>query len=169
MFRYAVLVVALGIATATTVGAAGPRFGSLEKCTMATLSKYPGTVLTMEAEIENGKPIYELDILGKDGKEWEVECDAKTGKLLETEEEVAEGAEAFTSKAKVSLEDAKATALAKYPGEVVEVEYSIESDGTPVYELDIVAKNGREWEVEIDAVTGKIIEVEEETFQIGKE
>lgn len=169
MFRYAVLVVALGIATATTVGAAGPRFGSLEKCTMAALSKHPGTVQTMEAEIENGKAIYELDILGKDGREWEVECDAKTGKLLETEEEVAADSEAFTSKAKVSLEEAKATALARYPGEVVEVEYSIESDGTPVYEFDIVAANGREWEVEIDAVTGRILEVEEETFQIGNE
>lgn len=169
MFKYAVLVVALGVATATTVGAAGPRFGALEKCTAAALSKYPGTVQTLEAEIEKGKPIYELDILAKDGKEWEVECDATTGKILETEEEVAEGADAFKSKAKLSLDEAKAVALAKYPGEVVEVEYSLESDGTPVYELDIVAKSGKEWEVEVDAVSGKIVEVEEETFQIGKE
>ncbi|NBO10721.1 MAG: peptidase, partial [Methylophilaceae bacterium] len=42
----------------------------------------------LEAEIENGKPIYEFDIKGKDGKEWEVEVDAVTGKVVETEEEV---------------------------------------------------------------------------------
>jgi uncharacterized membrane protein YkoI len=62
----------------------------LESCLNAALAKHPGDVVSLEAEIEDGKPTYEFDIKGKDGKEWEVECDAKTAKLIEEEEEVDE-------------------------------------------------------------------------------
>jgi uncharacterized membrane protein YkoI len=147
--------------------AASAHKGAVETCLKAALAKYPGQVLSLEAEIENGKPIYEFDIKGKDGKEWEVECDAKTGKLTEVEEEVDIKDPRFASKAKVSLEEAKKTALAAYPGEIIESETSIEADGSVSYEFDIKTKDGKELEVEVDAVTGKIIEVEEEVYQIG--
>ena len=119
------------------------------------------------AEIEDGKPTYEFDIKGKDGKEWEVECDAKTAKLIEEEEEVDAQDPRFKSKAKVSLEDAKKAALAAKPGEVIESETSIESNGSASYEFDIKTKDGQEWEVEVDAATGKVIETEQEVYQIG--
>lgn len=141
--------------------------GAMETCLKAAQAKHPGDVISLEAEIEKGKPAYEFDIKGKDGKEWEVECDAKTGKLIEEEEEVDAKDPRFTSKAKVSFEDAKKTALAAHPGEVIESETSIESDGSVSYEFDIKGKDGKEWEVEVDAVTGKIIEEEVEAYQIG--
>jgi len=141
--------------------------GAVETCLKAALAKYSGQVLSLEAEIENGKPIYEFDIKGKDGKEWEVECDAKTGKITEAEEEVDMKDPRFASKAKVTFEEAKKTALTAYPGEVIESETSIESDGSISYEFDIKTKDGKEMEVEVDAVSGKIIETEEEVYQIG--
>ena len=60
--------------------------GSMETCMKVALAKHAGTVISLEAEIENKKPIYEFDIKGNDGKEWEVECDAKSGKVTEEEE-----------------------------------------------------------------------------------
>ena len=141
--------------------------GAVETCLKAALAKYPGQVISLEAEIENGKPIYEFDIKAKDGKEWEVECDAKTGKVTEEEEEIDAKDPRFTSKVKVTLEDAKKTALAAKPGEVIETETSVEADGSISYEFDIRGKDGKEWEVEVDAVTGKIVETEEEIYQIG--
>ena len=141
--------------------------GAVESCLAAVLAKHPGNVLSLEAELENGKPIYEFDIKGKDGKEWEVECDAKTGKVTEEEEEVDAKDTRFASKAKVTLEEAKKTALAAHAGEVIESETSIEADGSISYEFDIKGKDGKEWEVEVDAVTGKIVETEEEVYQIG--
>ncbi len=141
--------------------------GAVETCLKAALAKYPGQVISLEAEIEKGKPIYEFDIKGKDGKEWEVECDAKTGKLTESEEEIDMKDPRFSSKAKVSLEEAKKIALAAKPGEIIEVETSIEPDGSISYEFDIKGTDGKEWEVEVDAVTGKIVEIEEEIYQIG--
>jgi uncharacterized membrane protein YkoI len=141
--------------------------GNMETCMKAALAKHPGTVISLEAEIENKKPIYEFDIKGNDGKEWEVECDAKSGKVTEEEEEVDVKDQRFASKAKLSAEDAKKAALAFQLGEVVESETSIESDGTLSYEFDIKTKDGKEIEVEIDAVTGKVQESEEEVYQIG--
>ena len=64
---------------ATSAFAAAEHKGALETCMKAALAKHPGDVISLEAEIEKGKPIYEFDIKGKDGKEWEVECDAKSG------------------------------------------------------------------------------------------
>jgi uncharacterized membrane protein YkoI len=75
----------------------------------------------------------------------------------------------FASKAKVTFEEAKKTALAKHPGEVVESETSIEADGSVSYEFDIKTKDGKEVEVEVDAVTGKIVEEEVEIYQIGQD
>jgi uncharacterized membrane protein YkoI len=162
--------IALLIASAFALPAfaADKHTGRMETCMKAALAKHPGKVLSLEAEIENGKPIYEFDIKGADGVEWEVECDAKSGKITEEEEDVDAKDPRFASKAKVSMEDARKTALAAYPGEVVSVEYELE-DGNPVYEFDIKGKNGKETEVEVDAVTGKIGETEEEVYEIGKD
>ncbi len=150
--------------------AADSNGGKLEACMKAALARFPGEVRTMEVEIEKGRRIYEFDIVGKDGVEHEVECDAKTGKLTETEDEVANAdVPAFKEKAKISLDDAKKLALAKRAGEIVEIEYEIESDGTPSYEFDIRDASGKEWEVEVDAITGKVLEEEQELYQVGAE
>jgi len=143
--------------------------GRMETCMKAALKKHPGEVVSLEAEVEKGRgAIYEFDIKGADGKEWEVECVAKTGKVYEEELDVDPNSDEFKSKAKVSMEDAKKTALEKFAGEVVSTEYELE-DGNPVYEFDIKMSSGKEMEVEVDAVTGKIGETEEEVYEIGKD
>ncbi len=157
----------LALGTLTNVYAADLHQGKMESCMKAALAKHPGEIISLEAEVEDGKATYEFDIKGKDGKEWEVECDAKTAKLIEEEEEVDAQDPRFKGKAKVSLEDAKKAALAAKPGEVIETETSIESNGNVSYEFDIKGKDGQEWEVEVDAVSGKVIETELEVFQIG--
>lgn len=150
--------------------AADKHSGRLETCMKAALAKHPGDVQTLEAEIEKGKAIYEFDIRAADGKEWEVECDAKSGKITETEEEVTADDPRFKAKAKISLEEAKKAALAIHAGEVLETEYAIEADGSASYEFDIKTVSGKEMEVEIDATTGKLEEdPEEEIYQIGEE
>jgi len=64
-------------------------------------------------------------------------------------------------KTKVSMEKCLKAALAKYPGTVETMEMEI-SNGKPQYEFDIVLTDGSEKEVEVSALTGKIIEVETE-------
>jgi uncharacterized membrane protein YkoI len=167
-----ILAVALASVFMSTAAYAAPKHvGKMETCMKAALAKHPGEVLTLEAEISEGKAQYEFDIKDKDGKEWEVECTAKTGKVVEEEQEVASAEDpAFKAKAKISQDDAKKIALEKFPGEIVDSEFSIEASGNPSYEFDIKTKDGKEMEVEVDAVTGKLEEnPEEELYQIGIE
>ena len=82
---------------------------------------------------------------------------------------VEKGDKAFTNAAKISEGEAEKIALEKYNGKIVDREYSMEN-GNPAYEFDIyVAKKGHEYEVEVDAVTGEILEVEMELYDIGSE
>lgn len=49
----------------------------------------------------------------------------------------------------------------KVPGEVLDVDLDLE-DGAYVYELEILRPNGKVQEVEVDAKSGKIIDIEDD-------
>ncbi|MDP2070493.1 PepSY domain-containing protein [Methylotenera sp.] len=144
-------------------------YDSLGKCVKAALSKHDGKIVKVEFKSEKKTGIYEFDIESADGKAWDIECDAKTGKVTEIEEEVKADDARFIALAKVTEAEAKATALAAHPGTVVETEYELESDGKASYEFDILEADGEEIKVEVDATTGKIVEASYEVYQIGKE
>src|SRR5450830_1525052 len=115
----ALLIAALFIATPAI--AAEKFTGKLETALKAALAKHQGDVISLEAELDKGKAIYEFDIKGADGKEWEVEVEAKTGKVLEVNLEVADANDpAFKAKAKITVNEAKKIALALHAGEIVE-------------------------------------------------
>lgn len=143
---------------------------SMETCMNAALAKHNGEVTKLELKIENKVPTYEVEILTQDGKSWELECDANTGKITEEEQEVSSAEDPlFKEKAKITLEQAKEIALKSTSGEIVEVEYEIESNGDASYEFDIKTDKG-EVKLEVDATTGKITEDKQtEVYQIGKE
>ena len=50
----------------------------------------PGRVLEVELEQEDGRLVYELELLDAGGRVWEIYYDAVSGKLLETEAEPAD-------------------------------------------------------------------------------
>lgn len=144
---------------------------SMEACMDTALAKRPGQIVKLERKDERGVPVYEFEVLSSDGKTYELECDANSGKIIEEEQESSSIDDpSFKSKAKISLEEAKKIALKAIPGEIEEIEFEIEADGTPSYEFDIKTKDGKEMKIEISAVDGKIVEDKEvELYQIGKE
>ena len=144
-------------------------YDSLGKCVKAALTKHEGKIVKTEFKSENKKGVYEFDIESADGTAWDIECDAKSGKVTEVEQEVKADDAKFKALAKVSEADAKATALAAHPGTVVETEYELEADGKASYEFDILEADKEEIKVEVDATTGKIVEVSYEEYQIGKD
>jgi len=174
-FTVAILAAAILSLGATTVAAEKSKMPmtkvSMERCMEAALAKKEGEVVKLEFKHERGTPVYEFEIAGKDGKNWEYECDANTGTITEEEQEVDSADDPlFKSKMKISEEDAKKIALKAHPGEIVETEYEIESNGDASYEFDIKTADGKEVKLEVDATTGKIVEDnEEEIYQIGKE
>jgi uncharacterized membrane protein YkoI len=144
-------------------------FDSLGKCVKAALSKHDGKIVKVELKSEKKTPIYEFDIESADGTAWDVECDVKTSKITEVEEEVKADNAKFKAAAKVSEADAKAIALKAHPGTIVETEYELEDDGKASYEFDILEADKEEIKVEVDATTGKIVEVDYEVYQVGQE
>ncbi len=151
-------------------GSFKPRaYDSLGKCLKGALNKYDGKVVKLEYKIERKVAVYEFDIETPDGRAWEVECTVKKSILSEFEEEVEADDPRFVRLAKVSVEEAKATALAAHSGKVVEIEYELESNGKASYEFDILEADNEEIKVEVDATAGKIVEVSYESYQIGQE
>lgn len=61
----------------------------------------------------------------------------------------------------LSLSEILAAAEAVRPGRVIEVELE-KDDGRWVYELELVTPDGRLYEMEIDAATGTLLEIEQE-------
>ena len=91
-------------------------------------------------------PAYEIEVRDAQGREWELMCDARTGRIFEIEQEVDTADDPlFAAKAKLTEAQAIEAALAVYPGTVEEVEFEIESNGAATYEIDVITENGKEY------------------------
>ncbi len=66
----------------------------------------------------------------------------------------------------LTFEEARAMALEKVPGVIVDRERSIHN-GAVVFEFDIRQENGAVMEIEIDSVTREILELEVDTIATG--
>ncbi|MCG8489324.1 MAG: PepSY domain-containing protein [Chromatiales bacterium] len=117
-----------------------------------------------------GRPTYEIEVRTSSGREWEFMCDATSGMIYEMEQEVESAEDPLFSKhAKVTAKQASDTVLELYPGKIEEIEYEIETNGDASYEIDVVDEGGTEFKVEVDAASGKVIEVHVEQWEIGEE
>ena len=141
---------------------------ALDRCIKSALQEFPGRVVAVRHEIEQGRLQYEVDIRGTDGQSREVECDIVKGNILKRESDVVAEDPAFTSRAKLRLDAALKIALDKYPGAVKTIEYEIEDDGV-AYEFDVLLSDGRLFEIEVNAMTGELSAPEEVVYEIGSE
>jgi uncharacterized membrane protein YkoI len=130
---------------------------SMESCVKAALAEKPGEVIEVEGEVEAGMPMFEIDIAGADGRRWELMCDGITGRIVAVKQESGDAKAPPRVAGPVLTEaEARKVALAARPGEVMEVEYEVESDGRPKFEYEIRAPDGTFWEVEIRGDTGEV-------------
>lgn len=142
----------------------------LDDCVAAVHKQQAGDLIKLEKLSVANKPFYEIEVKDSKGMEWEFMCNAKTGNITEQETEANSATdESFKKLMKVSEDDAKATALKAHAGTITEVEYEIEANGNPSYEFDIVNDKGVETKVEVDAISGKIIETATESWEVGEE
>ncbi|MGE7666882.1 PepSY domain-containing protein [Ureibacillus composti] len=134
-----------------------------QEATKIALEKVPGTVDEVELENEDGLIVYEFEIVGEDGSEQDIEVDAKTGKIVKVEDDDGENDDVsqaeLAKQAKITKEEASEKALEQVPGTVTEVELDDEN-GLVVYDVEINAEDGTQQSVEVDAKTGKIVNVE---------
>ena len=142
----------------------------METCMDAALDTIPGNVRKLEMKMEGDDPVYEFDIeASANGNTYNVECNAEEGFVTEVEREVEANDPTFQKYAKIEESEARQTALDFIPGEVVSNEYEIGYEGSVTYEFDIVNEHGREYKVDVNAVTGEIEEANLELYEIGME
>lgn len=148
---------------------------TMEQAVAAALKRLPdGKAVEAELELEGDEVVFEVEIV-TGGKHMEVKLDAISGKIKEVEEEGKEDekdekdgehedeqAETdIAAKGKITLSQAIATALKQVPGgKAFEAETERE-DGKLIFEIELLAGD-KAMVVEIDAMTGKVLEVEEE-------
>ncbi len=161
----------LTIALATVCSSSYAAEQAIDSC-MAAVQKQlaGGHVIKLEKIQADNKPFFEIEAKDNKGIEWEFVCSAETGQIIKKEMEVSSASDAAFSKLmKISLDDAKAIALKAHAGKITEVEFEIEDNGNPIYEIEITTDKDVEMKVTVDAVTGKIIETAIESWQAGKE
>ena len=145
-------------------------YKTLQTCVDNIEKDYPGQIMSMEVESENGVISYEFDIdTNVNGTDFfiEIECDAKTSQLSGFQLETHSEDPHFKAKAKISVTEAEKAAIDKYSGVIVAREYGFAS-GKHFYSFDIYNQGkNMQTEITVDAENGAIIGVEEELYQIG--
>jgi uncharacterized membrane protein YkoI len=145
---------------------------TLQDCLAAVAQVKTGRYVKVEflSVTQRGGPTYEFEVLDAQSREWELMCSALSGRVYEIEQEVASPWHPlFSERAKIDEGRAREHALKLYPGTVQAIEYEIESNGDATYELDIADADGHQFKVEVSAITGEVIEVHVEDWEIGME
>lgn len=142
-----------------------------EEAKKIMLNKVPGAKIS-KFEFDSHEKIKKYDgTLIKDNTEYEIDVDAKTGKIIKFEKENIEIGKSTPSKTTSSQKNnsfigenkARELMSSKVPGAKF-ISFYLDNDATPEYEGKLV-KNNKEYEISIDAKTGAIIDFSEETIQ----
>nr|WP_309100222.1 PepSY domain-containing protein [Fredinandcohnia onubensis] len=115
----------------------------------------------VELEHENGELVYEVELEGTYDDDAEVVINATTGKVgrvhddRDDDDDDRVTSQQSVSSVKISKEQAISIATKDTPGKIVQIEL----DDDNHYEIEMIY-NGKEVEMEISAVNGKILEKE---------
>ena len=171
MVKYIIVAVSLTIMTTKVfANSSSVTSRAFETCREKATTLRPGQVIKVELKQEDGNEIYEFDIRDEQNRDWDIECAADSGEIVEIEEEIfGVNDPRFSAQMNIGYNEAKNKALAQYPGEIIEIEYELEQDGLAVYEFDILQASGREMKIEINARNGELHETSIEIWQVGYE
>lgn len=130
---------------------------NLTKALRSLLARYPGNVLQMELkQLGDLRMVYEIQLILQDGRLREFVIDAQSGELLD-----GEGHRQEVLKKLKSLPEIIERLPKRYQGTINEVELEYDQEGRYFYELEVHLPEGRVFELDIDAITGKVLNGEE--------
>ncbi len=133
----------------------------------AKLTAAQVTFVQCKLDWEDGRQVYEIEFYTANSDEYDYEIDALTGAVVSVDYDAESPVPpAGTNSAYIGTDRAKAIALARVPGaadnNVRKVKLD-EDDERWEYEVEIIY-NGREYEFEIDALTGDVLKSESEVL-----
>ncbi|MCC5035613.1 PepSY domain-containing protein [Streptomyces sp. WAC 00631] len=147
---------------------AGTARTTVAEAVRAALEARAGTAASAELDDEDDRPVWEIEVLGRKGTWYEVRVDAGSGKVTGVAEDDEDGDEdggdrgerESLQRAATDLGGAAGAAVKQTPGTVTSVEFEGRDDDGDTgrdgaWEVEILAKDGTEREVRVDAGTGK--------------
>ena len=141
---------------------------TVEDCLALVEDALGGDALHLEFESRGGTPNYEF-IIGVGDIEYYVGCDATTGMIGEVDLIVEADDPRWTAMAKVDEAAASKAATERYKGEVEEIKRLLLSNGLAAYEVDVEVEDADgEFNVYVDAATGRVMLVNIEYWEIGR-
>jgi uncharacterized membrane protein YkoI len=157
-----------------------------DQATKTVLEQYQGgTINQVELEDEDGSVVYGFDVVSKDSKSYDVKVDAKTGKVLkadndnenENDQEENEKVEKqdpneqakLQKEATITQDQATKTVLDQYQGGTVNQVELEDEDGSVVYGFDVVSKDGKSYDVKVDAKTGEITKADNDNEAVDND
>lgn len=137
--------------------AASPSLLPMAAVVRRVLAAHPSVVLKVELEDSLGaQPYYELQLLGKDGREALLRADAQTGRLIDEPPIQLELASRLQPIHRV------VEALEKrYKARATEAELKTTRSRRSYYEVDLLLDSGRSLEVYVDALSGEVVSEDE--------
>ena len=133
-----------------------------DKAAGAALGKFQGaTIREIEVRTQNGVDVYVVELKTADGSCATATIDASSGSITSTSTGNREGDNDSDDVAlpapKVTLDQAKSSALGKYPGATF-VKSELESkSGSLIYQIELKTADGKHIEIIIDANTGAVV------------
>lgn len=115
----------------------------------------PGDVVELDRDRENGVDVWEVDVRTADGSGVELYIDRATGEVVRERSMVLSDDQ--RQETAVSAAEAAQIALDSVGGAVVQLELD-RDDGRSLWELTVRADDGVEWEFDIDANSGDILD-----------
>ena len=139
---------------ASTAGS--PRI-NMAKALRNLLARHPGNVLELELkQAADQRMIYEVQVILLDGRLREFVIDANSGELID-----GNGHRQEVLKNLKPLPDILERLPARYRGVIHEVELEYDQYGRYFYEVEVRLADGRVFELDIDAISGKVLNGEE--------
>lgn len=132
---------------------------SVNEAEKIALQQVNGIVESIELERKSNKLMYEVEVEKAD-QDYDVYIDAYTGEIyaIDRDDDFDDDVYTTSNQKIISKEEAIAIAEKKVNGKAVEIDRD-EDDGFIKYEIELKTSRG-EAEVEIDALTGNVLEVE---------
>lgn len=120
------------------------------------LARYPGHVVDIDLQRgHSNKEIYQVRVLQTNGQVRGIFVDAITGEIL------SDIGFAIPSARMKPLPDLIDALQNEYVGIILEAELKYDRDERPFYEIDIQLNDGRQIELALDPVTGRVLSEEE--------
>ncbi len=121
------------------------------------LARYPGNILELELKgLGEKRLVYEVQVVQHDGRLRELVIDAHSGALISDS-----GHRQEVLKRLRPLPELIERLPARYRGVIREIELEYDQDGRYFYEIEVSLPDGRVYELDIDAISGAVLNGEE--------